>query len=429
MPTGADNTSNAREFVFGDAPSDLEAAERLQSSWSSFTRGAMGAISPECTVYVFDDASIEPIWDWYVSTYADRSAPAPTEEPAPEGAPGEDGRLFVFPASFDRESWSYAFRQGNVIAVVSIDAEAGAGSSAEDLVPIAQAVVRRIEAAAAGEPLPAAPSPTPEPSFPTAAEADLIEHVPASFRDSCARSSFAQNEESLAAVGCVVPMGIGSATVTFQQLPDQAALQQLYENTLSFMGVTADSGPCGGEWPAEGTYTIGGEPAGRVGCALLGEIAAIISWTDERLLIHGYAEGFGVDRQQLYDWWLQDSGPIGAPEGDPSRACRPARSSPRAARSQDGGRTRRSKAATRAPPSATGSSPRCSASQAVVTATWRGSLRRPRIPRGLRNGESVSVSSRSGGTSRATSALASSPPRNTSPLKLIARPIARAVSA
>ena len=58
-----------------------------------------------------------------------------------------------------------------------------------------------------------------------------------------------------------------------------------------------------------------------------------------------------------------------------------------------------------------------------------GSLRLPRTPRGFRYGESVSTRRRSDGTRRATSALASSPPRKTSPLKLTARPSARAASA
>jgi hypothetical protein len=313
VPSGGDDTSNARDFVFQEAPMELDIAGRLRASWSSFTRGAMGAISPGCTVYLFDDASIDPIWDWYVQTFADRSAPSPTEEPAPAGAPGEDGRLFVYPPIAERDSWTYVFRLGNVIASISLDAEPGSGMTADDLVPIAQAVARRIEAAAAGEPMPAAPSPTPEPSFPSSEEAALIEHVPVSFRETCGRSTFGRSDQALAAVECLVEIGSGSVTVTFQQLPDQAAMTELYENTLSFLGVTADTGPCGGEWPAEGTYTIGGEPGGRVGCALLGELAAIISWTDERFLIHGYAEGFGVEGQQLYDWWLEDSGPVGAP--------------------------------------------------------------------------------------------------------------------
>ena len=76
----------------------------------------------------------------------------------------------------------------------------------------------------------------------------------------------------------------------------------------------------------------------------------------------------------------------------------------------------------RVSPNASGSAPRCCASHVAVTLTQRGSLRRLGAPGGDRYGESVSTSSRSTGTSRATEALTSSPARKTRPLKLIASP-------
>ena len=66
--------------------------------------------------------------------------------------------------------------------------------------------------------------------------------------------------------------------------------------------------------------------------------------------------------------------------------------------------------------------PRRSASQAAVTRTHSGSFRRRGAPGGDRYGESVSTSSRSAGTSPATSALGSSPRRNTRPLNDTAYP-------
>ena len=66
------------------------------------------------------------------------------------------------------------------------------------------------------------------------------------------------------------------------------------------------------------------------------------------------------------------------------------------------------------------SSPRRSATQPAVTRTHSGSFRQRGAPGGERNGESVSTSRRSAGTSAATSADASSPRRKTSPEKLIA---------
>jgi hypothetical protein len=76
------------------------------------------------------------------------------------------------------------------------------------------------------------------------------------------------------------------------------------------MQVERDTGPCSGDWPGEVTYTIGGETAGRVACTQFGDAAQFMSWTDDRLLIHVYAEGFGVDTDAFYQWWLNDSGPV-----------------------------------------------------------------------------------------------------------------------
>ena len=45
-------------------------------------------------------------------------------------------------------------------------------------------------------------------------------------------------------------------------------------------------------------------------CTQFGDAAQFMSWTDDRLLIHVYAEGFGVDKDDFYRWWLNDSGPV-----------------------------------------------------------------------------------------------------------------------
>lgn len=311
--TGGDNTSNARGFVFGEAPAQLHATERLEASWSAFPGGAMGAVSPGCSVYLFDSSDIEDIWAWYADTYSQRSAPSPEELPLPAGTPGEDARLFHFPPRFDRESWTYAFRMHNVIAAVSLDMEHDAGATVEDIAPLAGAVARRIEAAAAGEPLAVAPAPTPEPAFPTQAESDLLGHVPGSFRDSCGRSEFAVSERAIAALVCSVPVEDGSVTVTYQQFADTVGLNEVYQNTLSFMGVEPDSGPCRVDQAGEGTYSIGGQQVGRAGCSEPGSFFLLISWTDDRVLIHGFAESFDADRGAVFDWWQTDSGPLASP--------------------------------------------------------------------------------------------------------------------
>ena len=200
---------------------------------------------------------------------------------------------------------------GDVIAEATIDVEVGAGAKVDQLFSVASAIADRVEAAASGSPLPAAPSPTPEPSFPSEAETALLGHVPPTFRQTCERTDHAVSDEALAAVACTATVGEGSATVTYQQLADQDALTAIHERFMEVQGIAPDSGGCSGDWPAEGSYTISGEVAGRVACADIGGVALFMSWTDERLLIHGFAEGFETDRTALYEWWLTDSGPVG----------------------------------------------------------------------------------------------------------------------
>src|SRR6185503_17643456 len=96
---------------------------------------------------------IDDIWKWIVRTYAEGSAPTPTVETVPSGAPGEDSRLFHVRYSDERESWTYLFRMGNVIAEASIDVDVGAGAGVDQVIAVASAIADRVEAARNGSPL------------------------------------------------------------------------------------------------------------------------------------------------------------------------------------------------------------------------------------------------------------------------------------
>lgn len=158
-------------------------------------------------------------------------------------------------------------------------------------------------------PAPTAPTGTDGP-FPTAAETALIGHIPASFSSECTRYSLGRPESALAAVECPVELDAGSLTVSYFQWASAEGLDAAYTRNLDFLGITRDSGPCTGTWPAEGPYTIGDEPGGRVGCGVLGGVAPMIAWTDDQLLISVLAEGFGAEQAAMYQWWLGDSGPV-----------------------------------------------------------------------------------------------------------------------
>jgi hypothetical protein len=208
-------------------------------------------------------------------------------------------------------SFTFIFQMFNVIASLTLDgpaAELGGPTSPDEVVALANTTGGRIFLNATRSD---APSPSPGASlgsFP--AEAELLGHVPESFRDSCERTDSSVHEAALSAVVCSTTAGEGDLTVTYQIFPDLDTMNAAYDATLAFASITRDSGGCADAWPGEGSYTISDVPAGRVGCGVFGGVPAIISWTDERLLIHGYAEGFGVDQDPFYQWWLSDSGPI-----------------------------------------------------------------------------------------------------------------------
>ena len=67
--------------------------------------------------------------------------------------------------------------------------------------------------------------------------------------------------------------------MTYQSFADPDALSAAYAAALDFMEVEEDTRACSEKWPAEGSYTIGDEPAGRVGCTRWGSDGAIIAWT------------------------------------------------------------------------------------------------------------------------------------------------------
>lgn len=174
------------------------------------------------------------------------------------------------------------------------------------------------------EPTPApTPEPTPEPTpGPTSgpagtippglsdAQAELASHIPGAFVGTCAPTTINVDAAATAALLCAATVGEGSVSVTFQQFPDQDAMDTLYAKNLAFLGVTEGSGPCSGDWPAENTWNLDGTVTGRVACAEVGGFSRNMAWTDDRLQIAAFAETFDVAKEDLHQWWLDESGPI-----------------------------------------------------------------------------------------------------------------------
>lgn len=150
------------------------------------------------------------------------------------------------------------------------------------------------------------PDETDASEFPSPEEEHLLSHIPEEFRDECGETDF--GVVGIATIGCGIEAAGGNISITYNEFETEEEMYESYENNLEFLRLERDTGACT-EWPGEEPYQIGGEEAGRVGCAELGS-ALIITWTDDELLIKGYAEGFGVDREEFTQWWLEESGPL-----------------------------------------------------------------------------------------------------------------------
>lgn len=154
------------------------------------------------------------------------------------------------------------------------------------------------------------PAPTDPNAFPDAAESALIEFVPAAFSESCARP-FGETVGATADVDCF-PTDLGADQASYAQFPSTAAMDDSYEETRAFLEVDSDQGQCSDptQWPAENSYTIGGVPAGRLLCSETFGGAALIWWTDAELNIKSLAISSAGDKEALYQFWFNDSGPI-----------------------------------------------------------------------------------------------------------------------
>ena len=156
----------------------------------------------------------------------------------------------------------------------------------------------------------AAPTDPPESDFPDADEAALLEFVPEAFRDTCTRP-FGEGVDVVADVDCF-PTDTGADQTGYNQFANLEIMNQSYDTTRDFLEIPASQGQCAEaeQWPADGTYTIGEETAGRIMCTDTFTGSSIIWWTDELLNIKSVAISTDGDREALYEFWANESGPV-----------------------------------------------------------------------------------------------------------------------
>lgn len=133
----------------------------------------------------------------------------------------------------------------------------------------------------------------------------LLAHVPENHRDACRPDLRHDDVDALMSVTCDLPNGI---TVVYTQLDSEEAVADRYTSRLEIASVDWDTGDCSGELPGEESYSIGGEPAGRLVCYDSYGTDSF-HWTHDASSIYSQALLEG-DPDALWSWWASESGPI-----------------------------------------------------------------------------------------------------------------------
>jgi hypothetical protein len=159
--------------------------------------------------------------------------------------------------------------------------------------------------------LPGSPPPlSPDPVF-----GELLPHVPEAIRGSCVGTE--PLEPVLATVSCTA--GDGEITVDYAQYPDRDSMYAAYNQHVRIAQIETSSGLCfddhggnigatPGRWPAENSYSVEGQPAGRYLCLV--EDAPFVWWTHDLLLILAGASAGAQSVDRLVTFWVNESGPV-----------------------------------------------------------------------------------------------------------------------
>ena len=147
------------------------------------------------------------------------------------------------------------------------------------------------------------------PPYPTSAEKDLLNHIPAATRVNCFRLAKAE----LTLTGKPAPMvGVmcgptpGADHVFYYQFRDRAAMQENYGGPPE-PGLPDCTGlPAG--FSGESPYRRDGKVAGWLLCGTREDGYRQLFWTDDRLKIEAMATGL-AEPSVMIDWWRTEAGP------------------------------------------------------------------------------------------------------------------------
>ena len=187
---------------------------------------------------------------------------------------------------------------------------------------------------ATGSPTPtASPSQTAPPQFRTVErplsdeEQRLLGYVPQVVATDCLPLDRASPSGELAALACRTE----DVEILYRLFAERASMDGALQVNANIN--RAPPGECATDRLAISTYTVAGEPAGRVLCYTteaqeFGDRPASshIEWTDENSAIYAHAIRSDLSDLTLYDWWRSSGGPV---VGDNAAKDLPASAGPR----------------------------------------------------------------------------------------------------
>jgi hypothetical protein len=227
-----------------------------------------------------------------------------------EGEPlGDDSYRYEGTISFggiQTNNYNYLVRVQNIVAKVFL----GGGAELDGLTAdaIAKRIPDRLRTALKGG---IAPSPTVTGTFPSAAEAAVLRHVPENLRGGCESVEEIYPTE-IESVRCEPFNG---PVIDYTGFGNALDMSQAYQGDVdSADPPPSDKGQCAlGNY--EFTYTVNGEPAGRILCttyvsARTGETFRVIEWTNDELDVLAYASSPTMTWGQMVEFWRGSAGPV-----------------------------------------------------------------------------------------------------------------------
>lgn len=143
----------------------------------------------------------------------------------------------------------------------------------------------------------------------TALELGLLTYVPEALQATCQGYEPAADELLAGRVtGLYCPTSDG-ISLYYDSYDSTEAMDAAYGYAVG--DIPRGEGDCSAAFPAEGTYTVGDDPAGRVVCFEGGEpVAPIIWWTTDEIIVLASAAWEGHTPQELFEWWATEPGPV-----------------------------------------------------------------------------------------------------------------------